>query len=209
VLYGIADVPAWWMCILLGFQTYLTMLGASVLIPLILVPAMGGTTADLAEVICTCFFSSGINTLLQTLLGARLPIVQVSQPALAAAVDTGSTRLETTVRDSAAAFSLMLPPWPPLPLCQLTLPLLPLLPLLLHAGRLLRLYLPCAGHLSQHSKQRHDFPIRSRPFHCEQQGALSEAPAALNLARACFPQAALLRHCFVAAAACVRLQASV
>ncbi|KAL4853742.1 Nucleobase-ascorbate transporter 1 [Chlorella vulgaris] len=76
VLYGIADVPAWWMCILLGFQTYLTMLGASVLIPLILVPAMGGTTADLAEVICTCFFSSGINTLLQTLLGARLPIVQ-------------------------------------------------------------------------------------------------------------------------------------
>lgn len=95
VLYGIADVPAWWMCILLGFQTYLTMLGASVLIPLILVPAMGGTTADLAEVICTCFFSSGINTLLQTLLGARLPIVQVSQPALAAAVDTGSTRLET------------------------------------------------------------------------------------------------------------------
>ncbi|KAI7844268.1 hypothetical protein COHA_002066 [Chlorella ohadii] len=57
-------------------QTYLTMLGATVLIPSILVPAMGGTTKDLAEVINTCFLTSGINTLIQTLLGARLPIVQ-------------------------------------------------------------------------------------------------------------------------------------
>jgi nucleobase transporter 1/2 len=94
------------LCILLGMQTYLTMLGATVLIPSILVPAMGGTTKDLAEVINTCFItygaaarskgcfrsmpwlqvpnqpplppnrSSGINTLIQTLLGARLPIVQ-------------------------------------------------------------------------------------------------------------------------------------
>lgn len=59
-----------------GFQTLLTMLGSTVLVPLLLVPAMGGSTADTAKVICTCFFASGINTLLQTLLGARLPIVQ-------------------------------------------------------------------------------------------------------------------------------------
>ncbi|EFN51042.1 hypothetical protein CHLNCDRAFT_141545 [Chlorella variabilis] len=74
VRYGVTDVPPWWMCILLGFQTYLTMLGATVLIPILLVPAMGGDTEDLAKTICTCFFASGINTLLQTLLGARLPI---------------------------------------------------------------------------------------------------------------------------------------
>lgn len=123
-----------------GLQTFLTMLGSTVMIPLLLVPAMGGTTqgkparlrlpardgappaaatatnctssftpglkvphlndnhpnhlitttatianrvllflpADKADVVCTCFFASGINTLLQTLLGARLPIVQVS-----------------------------------------------------------------------------------------------------------------------------------
>ena len=53
------------------------MLGSSVLIPLLIVPQMGGTTEDAANVICTCFFASGISTLLQTLLGARLPIVQV------------------------------------------------------------------------------------------------------------------------------------
>ena len=44
VRYGVTDVPPWWMCILLGFQTYLTMLGATVLIPILLVPAMGGDT---------------------------------------------------------------------------------------------------------------------------------------------------------------------
>lgn len=76
VRYGISDVPPWYLCILLGFQTFLTMLGATVLIPLLIVPQMGGTTEDAANVICTCFFASGINTLLQTLLGARLPIVQ-------------------------------------------------------------------------------------------------------------------------------------
>eukprot|EP00887_Chlorella_sp_A99_P004781 scaffold4.g4781.t1 len=76
VRYGITDVPPWYMCILLGFQAFLTMLGATVLIPTLLVPQMGGDTQDLANVICTCFFTAGINTLIQTLLGTRLPIVQ-------------------------------------------------------------------------------------------------------------------------------------
>jgi nucleobase transporter 1/2 len=52
------------------------MLGSTVLIPSIVVPPMGATDKDLAAVICTIFFASGIVTLLQTLLGDRLPIVQ-------------------------------------------------------------------------------------------------------------------------------------
>ena len=44
VRYGINDVPPWWLCLLLGMQTFLTMLGSTVLIPLLLVPAMGGDT---------------------------------------------------------------------------------------------------------------------------------------------------------------------
>lgn len=44
VRYGVTDVPPWWLCLLLGFQSFLTMLGSTVLIPLLLVPAMGGST---------------------------------------------------------------------------------------------------------------------------------------------------------------------
>ncbi|KAF6262263.1 permease family-domain-containing protein [Scenedesmus sp. NREL 46B-D3] len=56
--------------------TYLTLLGSTVLIPFICVPPMGGSPTDLANVICTIFFVSGIITLLQTFIGDRLPIVQ-------------------------------------------------------------------------------------------------------------------------------------
>jgi xanthine/uracil permease len=48
-----------------------------VLIPILIVPAMGGNSHDLSEVICTMFFVSGIITLLQTFFGDRLPIIQV------------------------------------------------------------------------------------------------------------------------------------
>ena len=37
---------------------------------------MGGNTTDLAHVISTIFFISGIITLLQTTVGDRLPIIQ-------------------------------------------------------------------------------------------------------------------------------------
>mmetsp|Transcript_29369 Transcript_29369/g.82823 ORF Transcript_29369/g.82823 Transcript_29369/m.82823 type:complete len:598 (-) Transcript_29369:370-2163(-) len=74
--YGVNDVPPWYLCILLGFQHYLTMLGSTVLIPLLLVPAMGGSNSDVARVINTMFFVSGLNTLVQTTFGDRLPIVQ-------------------------------------------------------------------------------------------------------------------------------------
>lgn len=74
--YTILDNPPWWEAIALGFQTYLTLLGSTVLIPFICVPPMGGSPTDLANVICTIFFVSGIITLLQTVIGDRLPIVQ-------------------------------------------------------------------------------------------------------------------------------------
>ena len=57
-------------------QHYLTMLGATVLIPTLLVPAMGGSDEDKAQTIQTIFLVSGLNTLLQTTWGDRLPIVQ-------------------------------------------------------------------------------------------------------------------------------------
>jgi hypothetical protein len=76
MLYTVSDVPSAPLGILLGFQHFLTMLGATALIPILLVPAMGGTPEDTAEVISTIFFVSGLNTLLQTTFGDRLPIIQ-------------------------------------------------------------------------------------------------------------------------------------
>jgi len=74
--YTVTDVPPLGLTVLLGFQHYLTMLGSTVLIPLLLVPAMGGNGEDLTNVICTIFFVSGLNTLVQTTVGDRLPIIQ-------------------------------------------------------------------------------------------------------------------------------------
>ncbi|CAJ1971136.1 unnamed protein product [Sphenostylis stenocarpa] len=61
--------------ILLAFQNYILMLGTSVMIPSWIVHAMGGSDGDKARVIQTLHFVAGINTLLQTLFGTRLPTV--------------------------------------------------------------------------------------------------------------------------------------
>lgn len=91
--------------ILLGFQHYLVMLGTTVIIPTALVPQMGGGNVrnymnlgtiilalmvclfnnynpikwfdqeEKAKVIQTLLFVAGINTLLQTFFGTRLPAV--------------------------------------------------------------------------------------------------------------------------------------
>lgn len=76
MLYTICDVPPLPTSILLGIQHYLTMLGASVLVPLLLTPDMGASQEQTAEVIATCFLVAGLNTLIQTTIGDRLPIVQ-------------------------------------------------------------------------------------------------------------------------------------
>ncbi|GIL76348.1 hypothetical protein Vretifemale_5964 [Volvox reticuliferus] len=74
--YTVIDVPPWHVCLILGFQHYLTMLGSTIVIPALLVPTMGGNPKDHARVVQTIFFVSGLNTLIQTTIGDRLPIVQ-------------------------------------------------------------------------------------------------------------------------------------
>ncbi|KAL8097959.1 hypothetical protein AgCh_030906 [Apium graveolens] len=51
------------------------MLGTTVIIPTALVPQMGGGNEEKAKVVQTLLFVAGINTLLQTLFGSRLPAV--------------------------------------------------------------------------------------------------------------------------------------
>lgn len=60
--YTVTEVPPLFTSMLLGLQHYLTMLGATVLIPLIICPAMGADGLQTAEVISSIFFVSGINT---------------------------------------------------------------------------------------------------------------------------------------------------
>ncbi|XP_062158246.1 nucleobase-ascorbate transporter 3 [Alnus glutinosa] len=67
--------PSWPETCLLGFQHYMVMLGTTVLIASTLVPRMGGSNGDKARVVQTLLFMSALNTLLQTIIGTRLPTV--------------------------------------------------------------------------------------------------------------------------------------
>ncbi|XP_073263506.1 nucleobase-ascorbate transporter 3 isoform X2 [Populus alba] len=73
--YCIHSNPSWPETCLLAFEHYIVMLGTTVLIARNLVPRMGGDPGDTARVIQTLLFMSGINTLLQTIIGTRLPTV--------------------------------------------------------------------------------------------------------------------------------------
>ncbi|GMH21471.1 hypothetical protein Nepgr_023313 [Nepenthes gracilis] len=75
VSYCITSPPPWPEAMLLGFQHYLLMLGTTVLIPTALVPQMGGGNDEKAQVIQTLLLVTGLNTLLQTMFGTRLPAV--------------------------------------------------------------------------------------------------------------------------------------
>ncbi|KAJ0960398.1 hypothetical protein J5N97_001760 [Dioscorea zingiberensis] len=75
VAYCITSPPPWPEAILLGFQHYLVMLGTTVIIPTALVPQMGGGDDEKARVVQTILFVSGLNTLLQSFFGTRLPAV--------------------------------------------------------------------------------------------------------------------------------------
>jgi nucleobase transporter 1/2 len=62
---------------LLGIQQYLTMFGATVIIPFMTGIAVGMPQKELALLISTMFFCSGISTLIQqSRMGNRLPIIQ-------------------------------------------------------------------------------------------------------------------------------------
>ncbi|GMY24731.1 nucleobase-ascorbate transporter 6 [Fagus crenata] len=75
IYYCLTSPPTWPEAILLGFQHYLVMLGTAVIIPTALVPQMGGGNEEKAKVIQTLLFVAGLNTLLQSLFGSRLPAV--------------------------------------------------------------------------------------------------------------------------------------
>lgn len=79
VEYGIDDKPPLGESIFLGFQHYLTMIGATVAIPLILADLMRMFEFHPQQVgllIGTFFFVSGVATLAQSTIGNRYPIVQ-------------------------------------------------------------------------------------------------------------------------------------
>ncbi|CAL9160024.1 unnamed protein product [Musa hybrid cultivar] len=73
--YCIDSNPSWGEAIVLGFQHYILALGTAVMIPTLLVPLMGGSDDDKVRVVQTLLFVTGVNTLLQTLFGTRLPTV--------------------------------------------------------------------------------------------------------------------------------------
>ncbi|XP_040996630.1 nucleobase-ascorbate transporter 3-like [Juglans microcarpa x Juglans regia] len=73
--YCIHSNPSWVEASLLAFQHYIVVLGTTVLIASTLVPLMGGSHGDKSRVIQTILFMSGLNTLLQTIIGTRLPTV--------------------------------------------------------------------------------------------------------------------------------------
>ncbi|KAL9967144.1 hypothetical protein ACROYT_G025317 [Oculina patagonica] len=75
--YLIDENPPWHICLLLGFQHYLTMLGGTLAFPFLLSGPMcfANNTLAISEVLSTLFFVSGLITLLQSTFGARLPIV--------------------------------------------------------------------------------------------------------------------------------------
>ncbi|KAL5830914.1 hypothetical protein ACOSQ4_016268 [Xanthoceras sorbifolium] len=74
--YNLRDTPGLVPIGLYGFQHYLSMLGSLVLIPLVIVPAMGGSQEDTSMVVSTVLFVSGVTTLLHTSFGSRLPLIQ-------------------------------------------------------------------------------------------------------------------------------------
>ncbi|XVF69102.1 hypothetical protein PTKIN_Ptkin11bG0053600 [Pterospermum kingtungense] len=74
--YELRDTPGLVTIGLYAFQHYLSMLGSLILIPLVIVPAMGGTYEDTADVVSTVLFVSGVTTLLHSFLGSRLPLIQ-------------------------------------------------------------------------------------------------------------------------------------
>lgn len=77
VIYPIGSKPKMGLAILLGLQQYLTMFGATVLIPFIVGGAMKMPQSEMALLISTMFFTSGITTLIQqSPIGNKLPIIQ-------------------------------------------------------------------------------------------------------------------------------------
>ncbi|KAJ0770704.1 putative xanthine/uracil/vitamin C permease [Helianthus annuus] len=75
---GVRDNPGLVPLLYYGMQHYLSLAGSLIFVPLIIVPAMGGTDKDTATVISTIMLVSGLTTILHSYFGMRLPLVQGS-----------------------------------------------------------------------------------------------------------------------------------
>ncbi|XP_074276031.1 nucleobase-ascorbate transporter 12 [Silene latifolia] len=76
IKYELRDTPGLVPIGLYGLQQYISILGSIILIPLVIVPAMGGSYEDTANVVSTVLFITGITTLLHTFFATRLPLIQ-------------------------------------------------------------------------------------------------------------------------------------
>ncbi|MEF8813380.1 MAG: solute carrier family 23 protein [Halovenus sp.] len=76
VTYGIEDKPPLGQSILLGTQHWLTMVGSTIAIPLVLSGFLGFDSGQTAQLVATFFLVSGVATLAQTTIGNQYPIVQ-------------------------------------------------------------------------------------------------------------------------------------
>ncbi|XP_027342043.1 nucleobase-ascorbate transporter 12-like isoform X3 [Abrus precatorius] len=74
--YELRDSPGLVPIGVYGIQHYVSILGSLILIPLVIVPAMGGSYEDTSAVVSTVLFVSGVTTLLHTSFGSRLPLIQ-------------------------------------------------------------------------------------------------------------------------------------
>jgi xanthine/uracil permease len=102
VTYGIEDKPPVIQSILLGTQHWLTMVGSTIAIPLVLAGAIGFNGSQTAQLVGTFFVVSGVATLAQTTIGNRYPIVQggtfsMLGPALAIIAVLASSNAAPTV----------------------------------------------------------------------------------------------------------------
>ena len=75
-LYGLDDRPPPVQTVVLALQHVLTMFGSTVAVPLLLGPAMGMGTPEVAVLISSVMLCSGVATLIQSTFGSRLPIIQ-------------------------------------------------------------------------------------------------------------------------------------
>ncbi|XP_010224796.1 PREDICTED: solute carrier family 23 member 1 [Tinamus guttatus] len=80
MIYKIEDVPPWYLCILLGFQHYLTCFSGTIAVPFLLAESLcvGKDQFTVSQLIGTIFTCVGLTTLVQTTVGIRLPLFQAS-----------------------------------------------------------------------------------------------------------------------------------
>lgn len=76
MIYRLDDKPPPLKALMLALQHALTMFGSTVAVPLLLGPAMGMNTSEIALLISSVMLCSGLATLVQATFGTRLPIIQ-------------------------------------------------------------------------------------------------------------------------------------